>query len=409
MAERMSEVLIVGGGFAGLALALAIRQGLGPSFRISVLDPAFARPAVDARASAISAGVRRLFETVGVWDAVDAEAQPILDMVITDSKIDSAARPVLLGFDGDVEPGEPFAHMIENGPLLAALTNKAKDSGIMMSATAAVRFASSRAATGRRGVELIDGTEHWADLIVAADGAHSRLRESAGIQRTSWRYRQAAIVTTVAHERDHSGRAEEHFLPAGPFAILPLKGRRSSIVWTEDVAEAERIVSLPDKDFHSELELRFGLHLGEIEVVGPRRAFPLELAIARSFVSNRLALVGDAAHVIHPIAGQGLNLGLRDVAALAECITDAARLGFSPGDPGVLARYQRWRRFDTILMGIVTDGLNRLFSNRSDVLRLTRDLGLGLVDRLPRFKAAFVYQAAGLAGDVPKLLRGEAL
>ncbi len=409
MAERISDVLIVGGGFAGLALALALRQGLGPSFRISVLDPAFGRPAVDARASAISAGVRRLFETIGVWDAVDAQAQPILDMVITDSKVESAARPVLLAIAGDVEPGEPFAHMIENGPLLAALTDRAKGNGIVLSATTALQFAASKPPKTRRGVELVDGTEHWAELIVAADGAHSRLRESAGIQRTSWTYPQAAIVTTVVHERDHGGRAEEHFLPAGPFAILPLKDRRSSIVWTEDADEAKRIISLPDQDFHSELELRFGHHLGEIEVIGPRRAFPLELAIARSFVADRLALVGDAAHVIHPIAGQGLNLGLRDVAALAECIIDAARLGLSPGDPGVLARYQRWRRFDTILMGIVTDGLNRLFSNRSDILRLTRDLGLGVVDRLPRLKAAFVYQAAGLAGDVPKLLRGEAL
>jgi 2-octaprenyl-6-methoxyphenol hydroxylase len=409
MAERTSDVLIVGGGFAGLALALALRQGLGPSFRISVLDPAFGRHPADARASAISAGVRRLFETIGVWDAVDAQAQPILDMVITDSKVDSATRPVLLSFAGDVEPGEPFAHMIENAPLVGALTEKAKDSGIVLSATTAVQFATSKRPKARMGVELVDGTEHWAELVVAADGAHSRLRESAGIQRTSWTYPQAAIVTTVAHERDHGGRAEEHFLPAGPFAILPLKGRRSSIVWTEDAEEAERIVSLPDQDFHSELELRFGLHLGEIEVIGPRRAFPLELAIARSFVANRLALVGDAAHVIHPIAGQGLNLGLRDVAALAECITDAARLGFSPGDPGVLARYQRWRRFDTILMGVVTDGLNRLFSNRSDIWRLTRDLGLGVVDRLPQLKTAFVYQAAGLAGETPKLLRGQAL
>jgi 2-octaprenyl-6-methoxyphenol hydroxylase len=409
MAERTSDVLIVGGGFAGLALALALRRGLGASFRISVLDPAFGRHVVDARASAISAGARRLFETIGVWDAVAAQAQPILDMVITDSKLENAARPVLLGFAGDVEPGEPFAHMIENGPLLAALIEKAKDNGIVLSATTAVQFATSGRPKARIGVELGDGTEQWAELVAAADGAHSRLRESAGIQRTRWTYPQAAIVTTVAHEREHGGRAEEHFLPGGPFAILPLQGRRSSIVWTENLDEANRIVALPDGEFHLELELRFGLHLGEIEVIGPRRAFPLELAIARSFVANRFALVGDAAHVIHPIAGQGLNLGLRDAAALAECVTDAARLGFSPGDLSVLDRYQRWRRFDTILMGVVTDGLNRLFSNRSDILRLTRDLGLGVVDRMPRLKAAFIHQAAGLAGEVPKLLRGEML
>jgi 2-octaprenyl-6-methoxyphenol hydroxylase len=180
-------------------------------------------------------------------------------------------------------------------------------------------------------------------------------------------------------------------------------------VWTEERQYAEHIVALPDDTFHAELEARFGLHLGEIQVVGPRRAFPVELAIARTFVAHRIALVGDAAHVIHPIAGQGLNLGLKDIAALAECITDVARLGLEPGGPEVLTRYERWRRFDTVAMGVATDGLNRLFSNQSDALRLVRDIGLGIVDRLPGLKDGFIRQAAGLAGDVPKLLKGEAL
>ncbi len=213
----------------------------------------------------------------------------------------------------------------------------------------------------------------------------------------------------MAHEREHNGRAEEHFLPAGPFAILPLTGRRSSIVWTEATKEADRIVALPDAEFHAELERRFGLHLGDIEVVGPRRAFPLGLFTARSFIAERLALIGDAAHVIHPIAGQGLNMGLRDVGALAEVIVDAARLGLDPGTADVLERYQRWRRFDTMTMGIATDGLNRLFSNRSDTLRFVRDFGLGLVERLPALKRVFINEAAGFTGEVPKLLRGEAL
>jgi 2-octaprenyl-6-methoxyphenol hydroxylase len=248
-----------------------------------------------------------------------------------------------------------------------------------------------------------------ARLLVAADGAHSKIRERADIASHGWSYDQSAIVTTVAHERDHHGRAEEHFLPAGPFAILPLTGRRSSIVWTEERQEAERIVALADEDFHAELERRFGLHLGEIEAVGPRRVHPLGLSVARAFIEDRVALVGDAAHVIHPIAGQGLNMGLKDAAALAEVIVDAARLGLDPGSLAVLERYQRWRRFDTMAMGVATDGLNRLFSNRSDVLRLARDVGLGLVDRLPALKHFFIREAAGLVGEVPKLLKGEAL
>jgi 2-octaprenyl-6-methoxyphenol hydroxylase len=203
-------------------------------------------------------------------------------------------------------------------------------------------------------------------------------------------------------------------LPAGPFAILPLTrdatiGHRSSIVWTEEAHEAQRIAALPDSEFHAELERRFGLHLGDIAAVGPRRVLPLALSIARAFIADRIALIGDAAHVIHPIAGQGLNMGLKDVAALAEVIVDAVRLGLDPGSLAVLERYQRWRRFDTMAMGVATDGLNRLFSNHSDALRLVRDLGLGIVDRLPALKRFFIREAAGLTGDVPKLLRGEAL
>jgi 2-octaprenyl-6-methoxyphenol hydroxylase len=213
----------------------------------------------------------------------------------------------------------------------------------------------------------------------------------------------------VAHERDHEGRATEHFLPAGPFASLPLPGRRSSIVWTEEGAEAERLVALPDVEFHAELERRFGLELGEIELAGPRRAYPLGFSLARSFVSERIALIGDAAHVIHPIAGQGLNMGLRDVAALAEALVDAARLGLDPGGNATLDRYQRWRRFDSLAMGVATDGLNRLFSNRSTLLKAARDFGLGMVDRLPALKQLFIREAAGLTGEVPKLLKGEAL
>jgi 2-octaprenyl-6-methoxyphenol hydroxylase len=407
-AQRI-DALIGGAGFAGLALAIALRQGLGPSFSVTVADPALTGAAKDGRASAIVAAARRLFETIGVWQKV--EAQPILDMVVTDSRLSDVVRPVFLTFEGDLEPGEPFAHMIENAALLAALVEKAKDEGVTLRTAAVADLAFTN---DRVSVRLSDGDTLAAGLLIAADGARSAIRERAGIASQGFSYGQSAIVATVAHERDHRGRAEEHFLPAGPFAILPLKrdpsvGHRSSIVWTEQAHEAARIVALPDAEFHAELERRFGLHLGEIRVVGPRRVHPLGLSVARTFIADRLALVGDAAHVIHPIAGQGLNMGLKDVAALAEVIVDAARLGLDPGSLAVLERYQRWRRFDTVAMGIATDGLNRLFSNQSDVLRLVRDVGLGVVDRLPALKHLFIREAAGLVGEVPKLLRGEAL
>ncbi|NVO12959.1 MAG: ubiquinone biosynthesis hydroxylase [Rhodoplanes sp.] len=406
MTSDRTKVLVAGGGFAGLALALALRQSLGSGFAVTVADPALARPAVDARASAIAAATRRMLETLGVWPAVAPAAQDILDMVITDSRLDDAVRPVFLTFAGEVAPGEPFAQMVENGVLLKALTERAKVDGLDLRATSVTGYE-----PGPHGVtvRLADGAVVEASLLVAADGVRSRLRDLAGIGTVGWEYGQSAIVTTVKHEREHHGQAVEHFLPAGPFAILPLTDNRASLVWVETTAEAARIVALPDDAFHAELEKRFGLHLGELAAVGPRQAFPLGLAVARRFVDDRLALVGDAAHRVHPIAGQGLNLGLRDAAALAEAVADAARLGLDVGGPDVLERYQRWRRFDTMTMGLATDGLNRLFSNRSDLLRLVRDLGLGLVDRAPVLKRVFVREAAGLSGEVPKLLKGEAL
>jgi 2-octaprenyl-6-methoxyphenol hydroxylase len=406
MAARRT-IVIGGGGFAGLALALALRQGLGAEMSVIVADPALARrPSRDPRATAIVAACRRLFETIGVWGDVASEAQPILDMVITDSKLEDATRPVFLTFAGQVEPGEPFAHMVENRHLIDALTERAEAQGVDLRAVAVTSYA---ARADGIDVTLADGTVVEAGLLVAADGARSKLRERAGIATHGWDYDQSGIVVTVGHERDHHGRAEEHFLPAGPFAILPLTGRRSSLVWTEERAEAARITALSDDEFLRELELRFGLHLGEIKALDKPHAFPLSYFVARSFVSERLALVGDAAHVIHPIAGQGLNMGLRDVAALAEVVVDAARLGIDFGQADVIERYQRWRRFDTMAMGLATNTLNVLFSNKSTLLRSLRDIGLGLVDRAPPLKELFIRQAAGLAGDVPRLLKGEAL
>ncbi|MBC8131264.1 MAG: FAD-dependent monooxygenase, partial [Rhizobiaceae bacterium] len=253
-----------------------------------------------------------------------------------------------------------------------------------------------------------DGTTIDARLLVACDGLKSKIRDMAGIRTVHKDYGQSGIVCTVKHERPHGGRAEEHFLPSGPFAILPLKGDRSSLVWTEPTREAERLVASDDMMFDIELEQRFGHKLGRISVEGGKRAFPLGLTLARDFVKPRIALAGDAAHGIHPIAGQGLNLGFKDAAALAEVVVEAARLGLDIGALDTLETYQRWRRFDTVQMGVTTDILNRLFSNDNPLLRAARSFGLSLVDRTPPLKDFFISQAAGTTrGPSPRLLQGE--
>jgi 2-octaprenyl-6-methoxyphenol hydroxylase len=407
-----NRIVIAGGGIAGLSLALALKQALGGGFEIVLADPALlAAPRSDARAYAVAAGAQAMLEALGVWQAVAASAQPMTEMVITDSRGSDLVRPIFLTFDGEVEPGRPFAHMTENAPLLAALLDACRTAGVVLRPEGVRRFESDEAGIA---LQFSGGDRLDAALLVAADGARSKLREQAGIGWVGWAYAQSGLVATLSHERPHNGRAVEHFLPAGPFAILPLSdggrlGHRSSIVWTESAESVPALLSLDEADLLDEIERRFGLELGEIALESPVGAYPLNFGVARRFVGERLALLGDAAHVIHPIAGQGLNLGLKDVAALAEAIVDAARLGLDPGGSDVLEDYERSRRFDTVAMGVVTDGLNRLFSNDATPLRLARDLGLGLVDRLPGLKRVFIREAAGIAGATPRLLRGEAL
>jgi 2-octaprenyl-6-methoxyphenol hydroxylase len=406
-AESRVDIVIAGAGTAGLALATALARALRPGFTVAVCDPALgAEPKADDRVSAIAGGARRLLTALAAWERLKHPAQPIVSMEITDSRLDDVVRPTFLSLDGEVAHGEPAAHMAENRDVLVALREAARDAGVRFLPLAVSEYKASEVFAELR---LSDHSNLQTRLLVAADGARSKLRSQAGIKTVNWSYDQSGIVATIGHEREHGGRAVQHFLASGPFAILPLAGKRSSIVWTEKSDEAARLLKLSPSEFHSELERRFGLQLGEIEVLSLPRAHPLGFGIARSFIAERFALIGDAAHVIHPIAGQGLNLGLRDVAALAECITEASRLGLDPGAPDVLARYERWRRFDTMAMSFTTDALNRLFSNRSDALKLLRDLGLGLVDRAPPLKRLFAAEAAGLTGDVPRLLRGEAL
>jgi 2-octaprenyl-6-methoxyphenol hydroxylase len=406
------RVVIAGSGIAGLSLALALKQALGDAVEVTVCDPALDRdPAGDRRAYAVAAGARRMLQAMGVWTGIAARAQLILDMVITDSRLGDPVRPVFLTFDGEIEPDEPFAHMVESGALVAAFTAECRNLGVALRPVGVRTF---QVTDKDIAVTLADKGLVDASLLVAADGGRSRLRDEAGIAWVGWSYPQSGIVATVAHERDHEGRAVEHFLPSGPFAMLPLPpggslGHRSSIVWTEASDSVPHLLALDPEDAVAEVERRFGLQLGRIALETKLQAFPLSFGIARRFAAERLALLGDAAHVIHPIAGQGLNLGLKDVAALAEAIVDAVRLGLDPGGADVLAAYERARRFETVSMGAVTDGLNRLFSNDLLPVRLLRDLGLGLVDRMPVLKRFFIREAAGLAGDGPRLLRGEPL
>ena len=407
------SILVAGAGIPGITLAIALKRAHGPALDVTVCDPSL--PAGGARhrgrAFAIAAGGRRMFEQLGLWERVEPAAQAIRDMVVSDSRLVDPVRPVFLTFARDQEDEAPFAHMVEAEPMVEALLATAREAGVVLDATG---VSSAAVSGGRMLVRLSDGRTRDVALLVAADGARSRLREAAGIGWVGWSYPQSGVVATVQHERDHQGRAYEHFLPSGPFAILPLRdggalGHRSSIVWTEKAADVPALTGGDAPETLREIERRFGLTLGRLALEDGPSAHPLAFGMARSFRAERLALLGDAAHVIHPVAGQGLNLGLSGAAALAEAVTEALRLGMDPGAREVLSAYERARRFDTLAMAAMTDGLNRLFSNDLLPVRLARDLGLGLVDRMPGLKRFFIGEASAVRGEQPRLMRGEAL
>jgi 2-octaprenyl-6-methoxyphenol hydroxylase len=393
------DLIIAGGGAAGLALAVALAGRLGRGFRILLCEPAaLSKAAEDGRAYAIAAGQRRFLETLAVWGELEPRAQAMTAMAISDSALADIYRPVQLSFTGETAPGEPFAFMVPSAPLITALSGAALAAGVDIVGTRVLDATPQGAATA---VTLEDGRSVRTPLIVAADGGRSRLREAAGIACHGWDYDQSAIVATIQHEREHGGRAVQHFLPGGPFAILPLKapdgsGTWSSIVWSERRALAERLVAGDPARFEDALAQRFGAELGRISVVGSPKLFPLQMRLARRLHAERLVLLGDAARTIHPLAGQGLNLGLKDAMALADCVAEAARLGLDHGAADVLEDYQRRRRFDSAAMAVATDALNRLFGATWPGARLLRDVGLGLVDRLPPLKRALIDEAAGM-------------
>ena len=404
MAEIRVELLVVGGGLAGMSLAAACA---GAGIETALVDRAPPAAVLDARfdgrTTALAFGSQQVLAGIGLWQVIAPAAEPIREIRVADGQ-----SHLFLHYDHRLLGDHPLGYIVENRVLRHAILERLALLPNLVHVAPAV-VAGVEYSAGSAVAELADGRMVRAALVAAADGAASPLREAAGIKTLTWSYPQTGIVCTVQHEEPHHGVAVEHFLPAGPFAILPMTGNRSSIVWTERATLAPGLMALDGPAFLAELARRFGDHLGALAVAGPRWSYPLSFLHAASYAGPRLALVGEAAHVIHPIAGQGLNLGIRDVAALAEAIVDARRLGLDIGSADVLARYEARRRGDAVLLAVVTDGLNRLFSNDIAPLALARDLGLAAVDRIPPLKKLFMRHAMGLAGDVPRLARGERL
>jgi 2-octaprenyl-6-methoxyphenol hydroxylase len=407
--QKQSDIIIVGGGLNGPALALALAQ---TGFSVSVIDALSEKvrrnAAFDGRSYALALTSQRLLDGIGVWQDVAEHAQPMLEIKVTDGRAGEGPSPFFMHFDhAEIEEG-PMGYMVEDRHLRRAFLDA-------MAASPDITHLSGETVVAQTigpasaSVTLDSGTILTGSILIGSDGRASGTAERAGIKRTGWGYGQTALVCAVAHEKPHNGIAHQFFMPPGPLAILPLTGNRCSIVWSETDAEAQRINALDDAGYLDVLRPRFGDFLGEISLAGKRFTYPLNLTIANRFVAARLALIGDAAHGVHPIAGQGLNAGLRDVAALAETLTLAARRGEDIGSPLVLERYEQWRRFDTATLAAATDAFNRLFSNDNTLLRAGRDIGMGIVNAIPSLRRGFIREAAGLTGDVPRLMQGKAI
>lgn len=414
-AQRQAfDVVISGGSFAGMALARGLIQAFDGDVRIAIIDRAPPASVTerskisDARAFAIWSGTQTILNRLGVWPALADKAQPMRTIEITDSALDDGVRPARVVYDATTKNGGDGAFMVPASDLHTALFDAIEAS------PAVTWFAPAEAVDLSLGdpmvdVTLRDGRVLAANLVVAADGRQSALRDKAGIKTVGWGYDQIGLVATIKLEIPHEGVAVQHFLPGGPLAVLPLKNNRACITWSAAAKEAAEFIALDDAAFEELLAQRIGGRFGVIKLAGPRQSWPLDLKIARELTARRFALIGDAAHGVHPVAGQGVNLALRDVAALVECIVDAARLGFDVGTGQALERYSRWRRFDTTMSATLYDGLNRVFSVDNAVLRAGRGAALGLLDRAPVLKDMIMSEASGLTGELPKLAQGRAV
>ena len=409
MSDEQADILVVGGGLNGLTLALALAQaGLGVTVIDALARESRAAPGFDGRAYALALASVRMLRQLGLWELLEAQAQPILEVKACDGRPGAPPSPLFLHLDhAEIEEG-PLGHMVEDRHLRGALL-EAIDAQDGVRHLSGERVSAQAPDGGGVTLTLESGQRLRGRLLVGCDGRESGTARRAGLRRVRWSYGQTALVCAIGHERAHEGIAHQLFMPEGPLAILPLRGARSAIVWSVSDTAARAALALDNDAFIAHLAERIGDFLGEIRLEGGRYSYPLSLSLAHSLIAERLALVGDAAHGLHPIAGQGLNLGLRDVAALAEVVVLAARRGEDIGSAGVLERYQHWRRFDATALALATDGFNRLFSNDSSVLRGLRDLGMGVVSRSPALRRGFMREAAGLTGDVPRLLRGRAL
>jgi 2-octaprenyl-6-methoxyphenol hydroxylase len=403
--NRSFDIIVAGGSFAGLAVVRGLLQALGPGLRIAIIDRSRGPATSDGRAFAIWAGAKTVLECLGVWEAIAPAAQVMSSVEISDSALSDGIRPTRVTYDAVTPDGKPAAFMVPARVLSAALYESIKtESSVTWIAPAeadALALTAPAAEITLRGGEIIR-----APLCIAADGRHSKLRDAAGIKTVGWAYGQTGIVATVAFSAPHHGVAIQHFLPGGPFAILPLKDNRACITWSANKDEARRVMALDDAGFLAELDLRVGGRFGNLSLIGRPQSWPLDIVMPRQLIAHRFALIGDAAHGVHPIAGQGVNLALRDAAALVETVADAARLGLDLGAGVHLERYQQWRRFDSFMSASLYDGLNRIFGIDNSLLRAGRGAALGLLDRVGGAKSLIIAEAAGVTGDLPKLARG---